>query len=160
MPSFDVVSEVDMHELDNALDNANREVGTRFDFKGADAKFERTETVVLMQAEAEFQLGQMLDILQAKMAKRNIDVGCLDIKEPEASGKRVKQEVHVRQGIEVVLAKKMVKMVKEAKMKVQAAIQGEKLRITGKKRDDLQAVMALFKGADLGVPLQYENFRD
>ena len=160
MPSFDVVSEVDEHELANAVDQANREVGTRFDFKGIDAKFEIKSGVIEMTAEATFQLKQMLDILRMKMTKRSIDVTCLDVGKPTEVGRRAVQNATVRQGIETMLAKKMVKLIKEAKMKVQSAIQGEKLRITGKKRDDLQAVMTLLREADLGVPLQFDNFRD
>jgi len=160
MPSFDVVSEVDEHELANAVDQANREVGTRFDFKGIDAKFEIKNGVVELSAEATFQLKQMLDILRMKMTKRSIDVSCLDVGSPTVTGSRAVQNATVRQGIETVLAKKMVKQIKESKMKVQAAIQGEKLRVTGKKRDDLQSVMTLLREADLGLPLQFDNFRD
>jgi len=160
MPSFDVVSEIDMHEVTNAVDQANRELSTRFDFKGSDAKFERQDDSVNMTAQAEFQLKQMLDILQNKMHKRGIDIYCLDVQDHVPQGKIVKQLIKLRQGIEQADAKKIIKLIKDAKMKVQAAIQGEKLRITGKKRDDLQAVIALLKGAGLDLPLQYENFRD
>jgi len=160
MPSFDVVSELDMHEVTNAVDQANRELGTRFDFRGVDAKFERQDETIMMTAEVDFQLQQMLDILQNKMHKRGIDIFCLDPQDPTPQGKLVKQLIKLRQGIEQADAKKMIKMIKDAKLKVQTAIQGEKLRVTGKKRDDLQAVIALLKGAKLEVPLQYENFRD
>jgi len=160
MPSFDVVSEIDMHEVTNAVDQANRELSTRFDFKGSEAKFERQDDSVNMTAQAEFQLKQMLDILQNKMHKRGIDIYCLDVQDHVPQGKIVKQLIKLRQGIEQADAKKIIKLIKDAKMKVQTAIQGEKLRITGKKRDDLQAVIALLKGAGLDLPLQYENFRD
>lgn len=160
MPSFDVVSELDMHELGNALDQANKEVETRFDFKGSNASFEQKELLISLDAEVDFQLGQMLDILQNKMVKRGNDISCLKIEDAVESGKRVKQEVKVQQGIDSELAKKMVKFIKGSKMKVQVAIQGEKLRVTGKKRDDLQAVIAELKAEKWGIPLQFENFRD
>ncbi len=160
MPSFDVVSELNMHELSNALDQANKEVDTRFDFKGSDASFEQKELLITLDAAVDFQLAQMLDILQNKLVKRGIDISCLKIEEPIESGKRVKQEVKVQQGIDSELAKKMVKFIKASKMKVQVAIQGEKLRVTGKKRDDLQAVIAELKAEKWGIPLQFENFRD
>lgn len=160
MPSFDVVSEIDMHEVTNAVDQANRELSTRFDFRGADAKFERQDDGINMTAQAEFQLQQMLDILQNKMHKRGIDIFCLDAQDPIPLGKQVKQLIKLRQGIEQDDAKKIIKMIKEAKLKVQSAIQGEKLRINGKKRDDLQSAIALIKSANLELPLQYENFRD
>lgn len=160
MPSFDVVSEIDMHEVTNAVDQANRELTTRFDFRGVEASFERKDDGINMSAQAEFQLQQMLDILQNKMHKRGIDIFCLDVQDVTALGKLVKQLVKLRQGIEQDDAKKLIKLIKDAKLKVQSAIQGEKLRITGKKRDDLQAVIALLKGANLELPLQYENFRD
>lgn len=160
MPSFDIVSEVDMHELGNAVDQANREVGTRFDFKGVDAEFSLQESIITLNAEVDFQLKQMLDILQGKLVKRGIDVACLKEGEVSVTGQRASLPVTVQQGIESDLAKKIVKMVKDTKIKVQTAIQGEKLRVTGKKRDDLQQVIALLKDANLGIPLQYNNFRD
>ncbi len=160
MPSFDVVSEVDHHELSNAVDQANREVGTRFDFKGSGAQFELKETVIELTAQAEFQLGQMLDILYSKLAKRGIDTAALETDEPVVMAKTATQNATVREGIDTPLAKKMVKQIKDAKMKVQAQIQGDQLRVTGKKRDDLQAVIALLKEADVGLPLQFKNFRD
>jgi uncharacterized protein YajQ (UPF0234 family) len=160
MPSFDVVSEVDLQEVNNAVDQANREVGTRFDFRGVEARFERNDDVVKLTAEAEIQLTQMLDILRSKLAKRSIDIGVMEVKDLEHSGKLFHQSVLIKQGIESLMAKKMVKMIKDKKMKVQAAIQGEKIRVTGKKRDDLQNVIAMFKDAELDIPLQYENFRD
>lgn len=161
MPSFDIVSEVDMHELNNALDQANREVGTRFDFKGIDASFSlNNDSNIIVSAEADFQIHQMMDILRAKLVKRSIDAKSLDEGEIQLVGQKANLEVKVQQGIESDLARKIVKMVKETKLKVQTAIQGEKLRVTGKKRDDLQQVMALLKDASLGIPLQYDNFRD
>ena len=160
MPSFDVVSEVDFHEVTNAVDQANRELKTRFDFRGVDAKFELNDEVIRITAEADMQLDQMLDILSAKMVKRSIDPKVLDVAEQEHIGKQLHRNVRIQQGIESLLAKKMVKMIKEAKLKVQAAIQGEKVRVTGKKRDDLQQVMSLLREANLDVPLQFDNFRD
>jgi len=160
MPSFDVVSEVDMHEVTNAVDQANREVNTRFDFKGSNASYELSESVVMMKAEAEFQLQQMLDILQTKLSRRGVDIACLELADPQQSGKEVRQEVTIRQGLDSVLSKKIVKLIKDAKLKVQAAIQGDKVRVTGKKRDDLQQVIAMLKEAKLDLPLQYNNFRD
>lgn len=161
MPSFDVVSEVDMHEVNNALDQANREVGTRFDFKGIDAKFSLNDSLeIVVSAEVDFQVKQMLEILRAKLVKRGVDVKSLQEGDIELSGQKASMNVKVQQGIESDLARKIVKMVKETKIKVQTAIQGEKLRVTGKNRDDLQAVIAFLKDANLGVPLQYNNFRD
>lgn len=160
MPSFDVVSEVDMHEVTNGVDQANREVGTRFDFKGTDAKFEQKEDVITMYADGEFQLGQMMDILNSKLHRRGIDIACLEKGKVESAGKQVKQPVTVRQGLETTLSKKIVKLIKDKKMKVQASIQGEKVRVTGKKRDDLQEVISMLKEANLEMPLQFDNFRD
>ena len=160
MPSFDVVSEVDMHEVTNAVDQANREVTTRFDFKGTNARYELNESIITMTAEAEFQLQQMLDILQTKLSRRGVDIDCLELAEPQQSGKEARQEVTIRQGLDSVLSKKIVKLIKDAKLKVQAAIQGDKVRVSGKKRDDLQQVIAMLKEAKLELPLQYTNFRD
>jgi uncharacterized protein YajQ (UPF0234 family) len=160
MPSFDVVSEVDLQEVHNAVDQANREISTRFDFRGVDAKFERIEDSVKLTAEADIQLDQMLDILRSKLVKRGVDVGVMESQDPEHSGKLYHQMVLIKQGIETVLAKKIVKMIKDKKMKVQAAIQGEKVRVTGKKRDDLQSVMTMLRESDIEIPMQYENFRD
>jgi uncharacterized protein YajQ (UPF0234 family) len=160
MPSFDVVSELDMHEVTNAVDQANREVSTRFDFKGSQAEFELQESSILLRAESEFQLRQMLDILHAKLTKRGIDIGSLEPGEIEQAGKQARQTITLRQGIATELAKKIVKLVKESKVKVQSQIQGEQVRITGKKRDDLQAVIALLKQSKLELPLQFTNFRD
>jgi len=160
MPSFDVVSEVDLHELTNAVDQAIREIGTRFDFKGVEAKYELKDSLITMTAEAEFQLQQMLDILKGKLVKRQIDVTSLKVADMVTVGQRATQKVTVVQGIEAEIARKIVKHVKDLKMKVQIAIQGEKLRVTGAKRDDLQKVIAVLREADFGLPLQYENFRD
>ena len=160
MPSFDVVSKVDMHELNNAVDQANREIDNRFDFKGVGAKFELGDTTITVSAREEFQLKQMMDILRLRLAKRSIDVACLEEGEPVMSGTTARMTATVRQGIDTPLAKKMVKLIKDQKMKVQTAIQGDQLRVTGKKRDDLQNVISLLKDADLGLPLQYVNFRD
>jgi cyclic-di-GMP-binding protein len=161
MPSFDIVSEVDMHELNNALDQSNREVGTRFDFKGSDASFELdSDSNIKVSAESDFQIQQMLEILRSKMVKRGIDIKSLEEGDVQLVGQKASMIVTVQQGIEADIARKIVKAVKEAKLKVQTAIQGEKLRVTGKKRDDLQQVMALLKEGSYGVPLQYDNFRD
>jgi len=160
MPSFDVVSEVDMHEVTNAVDQANREVTNRFDFKGTNSRFERQEAAITMFAPSDFQLKQMLDVLTGKLAKRKVDLGCLDIGESQESGKEARQVVTVREGIDGMLAKKIVKRIKDAKLKVQAAIQGEKVRVSGKKRDDLQDVIALIKEDNWDMPLQFENYRD
>jgi uncharacterized protein YajQ (UPF0234 family) len=160
MPSFDVVSDFDAHEASNAIDQSNREVTTRFDFKGTGSKYELDGQVISLTSQSDFQLKQMLDILRQKLAKRGIDIACLDEKEPEFSGSEARQQVILRKGIDSDLARKLVKMVKGSKLKVQAAIQGDQLRISGKKRDDLQAVITLVKNADVELPLQYENFRD
>ena len=160
MPSFDVVSEIDLHELSNAVDQANREVGTRFDFKGTDSIYQLNGNEITLESGSEFQLHQMMDIFHNKMVKRGLDIACLEAKEPEITGKRALQKVIARQGIDKELARKIVKLVKESKLKVQAAIQGEQVRVTGKKRDDLQQVIAMLKDTKLELPLQYTNFRD
>ena len=160
MPSFDVVSEVNKHELANAVDQANREVSTRFDFKGSGAHFEREDSKLTLHAQAEFQLKQMLDLLYLKLAKRNIDVACLEVGEPTILAKTATQSATVREGIETPLAKEIVKKIKQAKLKVQTAIQGDQVRISGKKKDDLQAVMALLRDKVTELPLQFKNFRD
>ena len=160
MPSFDVVSEVKMHEVTNAVDQAKREVSTRFDFKGTNAKFEQNEAVVTMRAESDFQLKQMLDILQAKLVKRGVDIACLQADKPEISLHEARQTVTLRQGLDAPLAKKIIKMIKDAKLKVQASVQGEKVRVVGKKKDDLQQVIGLLGEAELEMPLQFDNFRD
>ncbi len=161
MPSFDVVSEVDDHELHNAVDQVNREVGNRFDFKGSDARVELADGVMKVEAENEFQIQQMEPIIYSKLAKRTIDTRCLDKGEIEIRGRRAYQTIKVRQGVDTDLARKIVKMVKEMKLKVQAAIQGDQVRVTGKKRDDLQQVMSMLKASEkIDLPLQYTNFRD
>lgn len=160
MPSFDVVSEVDHHELANAVDQANREVTTRFDFKGTDSSYELKENVIAMKTESDFQLDQMLDILYSKLAKRGIDLVAAEADEPVIMAKTATRNVTIREGIESDLAKKIVKRIKDEKMKVQASVQGDQVRITGKKRDDLQAAIALLKEAEFDLPLQFKNFRD
>ncbi|MCP5152205.1 MAG: YajQ family cyclic di-GMP-binding protein [Ectothiorhodospiraceae bacterium] len=160
MPSFDVVSEVDMHEVANAVDQANREVGTRFDFKGTDSSYARDDAVVNMTSQSDFQLEQMLDILQTKLARRGVDIACLKVDEPELVGKTARQKVTIRQGLDSDLCREIVKQVKASKLKVQAAIQGDRVRVTGKKRDDLQQVITLLRGESHEMPLQYTNFRD
>ena len=160
MPSFDIVSEVDQHELSNAVDQTNREIGNRFDFKGTDAKVERDDTALVLEAQSEFQVGQMRDILYQRMSKRGIDIMCLKEDPVESSGMRARQRITVRQGIDKELAKDIVKRLKDAKLKVQAAVQGEQVRVTGKKRDDLQEAIGLLRAADIGMPLQFTNFRD
>ena len=160
MPSFDVVSDFDAHEARNAVDQANREVNTRFDFKGTGSKYALDEQAILLTSQSEFQLDQMMDILRQKLSKRGIDIACLDEQAAEITGSEARKTVILRRGIDTDLARKLVKMVKGSKIKVQAAIQGDKLRISGKKRDDLQATIKLLKDADVDLPLQYENFRD
>ncbi len=160
MPSFDIVSEIDLHEAANAVDQANREVSTRFDFKGSGARFELEGEQIALHAQNDFQLKQMLDILQMKLSKRGVDIACLDIGEPQISGQAAHQTVTLRQGIDKELAKKITKLIKDTKLKVQASIQGEKIRVTGKKRDDLQKVIQTLREAKLDLPLQFINFRD
>ena len=160
MPSFDVVSEVNHHELSNGVDQANREVTTRFDFKGTGSSFELADNVIAMSTESDFQLTQMYDILCNKLVKRSIDIACLEKGEPVIQARTATQTIKVNEGIETPAAKNMIKLIKQSKAKVQTAIQGEQLRVTGKKRDELQAVIALLKGANLEIPLQYKNFRD
>ncbi len=160
MPSFDVVSEVDHHELANALDQANREIGTRYDFKGSNARIEQSGNSLTLEAESEFQIKQMQPILKEKLSKRGIDVQCLEFADIVEMNKRARQPVTVKEGLDSDLARKMVKMIKDRKLKVQAAVQGEQLRVSGKKRDDLQQVIQMLKGAGLGIPLQFNNFRD
>ncbi|MFT6372298.1 MAG: hypothetical protein ACJA0I_000320 [Gammaproteobacteria bacterium] len=160
MPTFDTVSEVDHHELSNAIDQANREIGTRYDFKGSDSKIEQSANELTLISESEFQIKQMAPILKEKMAKRGIDVSCLDFAEIIEMNKKAKQQVTVKEGLDKDIARKIIKLIKESKIKVQAAIQDEQVRVTGKKRDELQQVMQLLREADLGIPLQFNNFRD
>ncbi|MEM6987948.1 MAG: YajQ family cyclic di-GMP-binding protein [Pseudomonadota bacterium] len=160
MPSFDIVSEVDAHELQNAIDQVNREIGNRFDFKGADAKVELSAPVLTLSAASDFQVKQIRPMLYERLAKRGIDVQCLDEGPVEPTGQRARQVITVREGVDKDLARKLVKLIKDSKLKVQAAVQGEQVRVSGKKRDDLQKVMANVRAAELGQPLQFNNFRD
>lgn len=161
MPSFDVVSEIDKPELTNAVDQANREISNRFDFKGSDARVEAADKQLTVFADSEFQVQQAVDILYNKLAKRGIDIACIDAKQvEEISGAKAKQILQLQEGIDKELAKKLIKSIKDKKLKVQTAIQGEQLRVTGKKRDDLQEVISLLKESKIDVPLQYINFRD
>lgn len=161
MPSFDVVSELDKHEVTNAVENAVKELDRRYDLKGKGSfEFKDKELTVNLTAEAEFQLEAMIEILKLALVKRKIDVQCLEVKDAYASGKVMKQEVVLKEGIDKELAKKIVAHIKDAKLKVQAAIQGEQVRVTGKKRDDLQEAIAALRGKEFGMPLQFNNFRD
>jgi uncharacterized protein YajQ (UPF0234 family) len=160
MPSFDVVSEVDLQEVRNAVDQANREVGTRFDFKGIKANFELADDVIKLTTERDFQLRQMMDILRQKLAKRGVDIGSLDLKDSTSSLNAARQEVGLKQGIDTETAKSMIKSLKTAKLKVQAQIQGEQLRVSGKNRDDLQEAIAQLREGEWGLPLKFTNFRD
>ena len=149
-----------MHEATNAVDQANREVGNRFDFKGTDSRYVLEDAQITLYSQSDFQLGQMLDILQTKLSKRGIDIACLKIEDPEISGKTARQRVTLRQGLDQDTARGITRRIKDSKLKVQASIQGDKLRVTGKKRDDLQAVIALLRASPVDLPLQYVNFRD
>ena len=160
MPSFDVVSELNAHEVANAVDQANRELAQRFDFKDTGARFELEESTVTLHAQVDFQLKQMLEILKLRLGKRGVDLACLDIKEPETTLSAARQQVILKQGIDADTARKIARIVKDSKLKVQAGIQGEKVRITGKQRDDLQAAIQLLRGSKLDLPLQFNNFRD
>jgi uncharacterized protein YajQ (UPF0234 family) len=146
MPSFDIVSELNPHEVANAVDQANREVGTRFDFKGTNAKFELAEFVITLSAPADFQLKQMMEMLKLKLTKRGVDIVCMKVDEPVITGQIAKQVVTLRQGIETELGKKIQRLIKDSKLKVQAAIQDKQVRVTGKSRDDLQSAIALVRG--------------
>ncbi len=160
MPSFDVVSEVDKHELNNAVDQSNREIKTRFDFKGSNANIQVNDKELVLTAESDFQIKQMLDIMHSKMVKRGIDISCLKPGEIEEIGHKAILKILVQEGLDADLSRKIVKMIKQNKLKVQAAVQGEQVRITGKKRDDLQSCMQSIKDAKFGIPLQFNNFRD
>ena len=160
MPSFDIVSEVDKHELTNAIDQAQRELGNRFDFRNVDARFVLEDKVVALNAPSEFQLQQMRDILDARLIARGIDKRCVEPGEVETNVAGARQKLTIRQGIEQKVAKQIVGEIKAAKLKVEAQINGEKLRVTGKKRDDLQLAIALLRKSELPVPVQFENFRD
>ena len=161
MPSFDVVSELDKHELTNAVENAVKELDRRYDLKGKGSfEFKEKDLTVNLTAEADFQLEAMIEILKLALVKRKIDVQCLEVKDAFASGKVMKQEAVLKEGIDKELAKKIVAHIKDAKLKVQAAIQGEQVRVTGKKRDDLQEAIAALRAKEFGMPLQFNNFRD
>ena len=160
MPSFDVVSELNAHEVTNAVDQANRELGQRFDFKDTGARFELKEYLVTLHAQVDFQLKQMLEILKLRLSKRGIDLLCLEVGEPQVALAAAHQEVRLRHGIDAENGKRIVRLIKDARHKVQASLQGEKVRVSGKQRDELQAVIALLRGAQLPVPLQFNNFRD
>ncbi len=160
MPSFDVVSELDSHEVTNAVDQANRELSQRFDFKDSGAVFELNGMTVSVKAEVEFQLKQMLEILKLRLAKRGIDIRCLEIKDPVINLAAAVQDVILRQGVDADTARLIVRLIKDSKIKVQASVQGEKVRIVGKQRDDLQSAMALLRKAKVEMPLQFNNFRD
>ncbi|HEY5806757.1 MAG TPA: YajQ family cyclic di-GMP-binding protein [Povalibacter sp.] len=160
MPSFDIVSELNAHEVANAIDQASREVSTRFDFKGTNAKFELKEFVITLTAQADFQLKQMMEILRLKLSKRGVDVMCMKIDDPVTSGQTVRQIATLRKGIDSELGKKIQRLIKDSKLKVQAAIQDEQVRVTGKSRDDLQETIAKVRGAKFEMPLQFTNFRD
>lgn len=160
MPSFDVVSEVDKHELVNAVDQANRELAKRFDFKGVNASFELNEYVITQTAPSVFQLNQMLDILRGRLAARNIDVRCMEVSEVSENVSGARRQVTIRQGLEQAVSKKLIAALKAEKLKVEAQINADKLRVSGKKRDDLQAAIAVLRKTDVDLPLQFNNFRD
>ncbi len=160
MPSFDAVSELNAHEVANAIDQANRELSQRFDFKDTGARFELKEFTVTMHAQVDFQLKQMLEILKVRLSKRGIDLVCLEVKEAQTTLSAAHQEVLLKHGVDQETGKKMTRLLKDSKLKVQASLQGEKVRVTGKQRDDLQSAMALLRAAKLEVPLQFNNFRD
>lgn len=160
MPSFDIVSEADLQEVRNAVDQSNREIETRFDFKGVQAILSLTGSEILLEAEQEFQLQQMMDILRQKLVKRKVDLACMDVREPVTSLNAARQSVAIKQGIDADTAKRMIKDLKGSKIKVQAQIQGDQVRVSGKKRDDLQAAIAHLRETDWGLPIQFTNFRD
>jgi cyclic-di-GMP-binding protein len=160
MPSFDVVSELNAHELTNAVDQANRELSQRFDFKDTGAVYELNEHTVTLKAQVDFQLKQMLDILKLRLSKRGIDLAYLDVNDPQITLATAQQEVVFKQGIDQESGKKISRLIKDSKLKVTAALQGDKVRVTGKSRDDLQQAMQLLRGSKLETPLQFNNFRD
>jgi uncharacterized protein YajQ (UPF0234 family) len=160
MPSFDVVSELDGHEVTNAVDQANRELSQRFDFKDTGARYELAELVVTLHAQVDFQLKQMLDILKLRLGKRGVDVACIEAKEPQTNLAAARQEVVLRHGIDQETGKKIARLIKDAKLKVQASVQGDKVRVTAKQRDDLQTAIQFLRKAGVEVPLQFNNFRD
>lgn len=160
MPSFDIVSNIDQHEMTNAVDQANREVSTRFDFKDSNARLELSKDKITIIAPTDFQLKQVDEILRNKLTKRQVDIRSLDYKEPTINLNEARQLIEVKQGIDTDNAKKVIKLIKDAGLKVQAAIQGDQIRVTGKKRDDLQEVIAMLRAAKVAIPLQFMNFRD
>jgi cyclic-di-GMP-binding protein len=160
VPSFDAVSELNQHEVANAVDQANRELSQRFDFKETGARFELKELIVTLHAQVDFQLKQMLEILKLRLSKRGIDLKCLEVKEPQSTLSSAHQEVLLRHGIDAETGKLLTRLVKDSKLKVQASLQGDKVRVSGKQRDDLQAAIALLRGAKIDRPLQFNNFRD
>ena len=160
MPSFDIVSEIDHHELANAVDQANRELGNRFDFKGVDASYQQEKDYILLRAPSDFQVQQMLPLLQDKLVKRGLDIKILEVQPLETNLSEARQKALIREGISQDMGKKITKLIKNSKLKVQASIQGEQVRVTGKKRDDLQSVMSLLKEQILDLALQFKNFRD
>ena len=160
MPSFDVVSQVDKQEVTNSVDQANRELATRFDFKGTNAKFDVEDDQITMRAPNEFQLRQMYDVLTKRLVGRQVDIRCLKLDDPQINVSEARQLITVRQGVESEMAREIVKLIKAPKLKVQVAIQGSKLRVSGKKRDELQQVIGMLKEAKLDLPLQFENYRD
>jgi uncharacterized protein YajQ (UPF0234 family) len=160
LPSLDVVSELNAHEVTNAVDQANRELAQRFDFKDTGARFELTELSVTLHAQVDFQLKQMLEVLKLRLSKRGIDIACLEIKEPQIALSAAQQVVILRHGIDQETGKKIARLIKDSKLKVQASLQGDKVRVSGKQKDDLQAVIQLLRKSNPGVPLQFNNFRD
>jgi len=160
MPSFDIVSEVDMHEVNNAVDQTNREVGNRFDFKGTDSRVERSEAVLTIHSDTEFQIRQVLDILHQRLARRGVDIAALDEGEIDSRGNKASMAITVRQGVDQDTARKLIKLIKESKLRVQGSIQGDKVRVTGKNRDDLQTTINALRKTALDLPLQFINFRD
>ncbi len=160
MPSFDVVSELNAHELTNAVDQANRELSQRFDFKDTGAVYELEERTVTMKAQVDFQLKQMLEILKLRLAKRGIDLAYLDVQDPQITLATAQQQIVFKEGIDQETARKISKLIKESKLKVQAALQGEKVRVTGKQRDELQQAIQLLRRSNIEAPLQFNNFRD
>jgi uncharacterized protein YajQ (UPF0234 family) len=160
MPSFDVVSELNAHELTNAVDQANRELSQRFDFKDTGAVYELEERTVTMKAQVDFQLKQMLEILKLRLAKRHIDLAYLDIQDPQITLATAHQQIVFKEGIDQETARKITRLIKDSKLKVQAALQGDKVRVTGKQRDDLQQAIALLRNSKIETPLQFNNFRD
>lgn len=160
MPSFDTVSELNAHEVANAVDQANRELGQRFDFKDTDAVFELEEFTVKIKAEVDFQLKQMLEILKLRLSKRGIDLSCIEVKDAVTNLAAAQQEVILKQGLDQEVGKKLIRLIKDSKLKVQASLQGDKVRVTGKSRDDLQSAMQLLRTSKVEMPLQFNNFRD